>query len=78
MLAFDAGLGHEQARFTRRLPSRKSVVAAAHSTTAPAMADLHPAGNDRQASASCLDGVRAPSGHGRAGLGGGGAARGST
>lgn len=47
---FEAGLGREeQSRFTRRLPSRKSVVAATHSRTTPASADLHPAGNDRQA-----------------------------
>lgn len=65
---FEAGLGREeQSRFTRRLPSRKSVVAATHSRTSPASADLHPAGNDRQAagptaSAPCLDDVAAPSG----------------
>lgn len=75
MLDFAAGLGHEeQARFTRRLPSHKSVVAAAHSTTTPTSADLHPVGNDRQAfsltaSAPCLHGVTAPSGQARAGPG---------
>lgn len=65
---FKAGLGREaQARFTRRLPSHKSVVAVAHSRTRLASSDLHPAGNDRQAvgltaSAPCLDVVAAPRG----------------
>ncbi len=64
---FKAGLEREaQARFMRRLPSHKSVVATAHSRTRLASADLHPAGNDRQAvgltaSAPCLDVVAASS-----------------
>lgn len=72
---FEAGLGREeQARFTGRLPSRKSVVAAAHSRTTPAFADLHPAGNDRQAVGATaptprLDVIAAPSGQAQAGLG---------
>lgn len=79
--SFKAGLGREaQTRFTRRLPSHKSVVAVAHSRTRPASADLHPAGNDRQAagptdSAPCLD-VIAARANGlrpdRVGVGGGG------
>lgn len=79
MLAFAAGLGHEeQARFMRRLPSHKSVVTAAHSAATPTAADLHPVGNDRQAfsltaSAPCLHGVAAPSGRARVGPGGLGA-----